>query len=102
MIDGEEAEEAEEEKEGGREKVSQAQPALDAAALRAMDKFSTRWIECWGGSRVYAVHVYDRGWRRVSRTFKSSEASDKLRDRMNADWRRYQAAMWDKPRRAAG
>ena len=64
-----------------------------------LDRFVTRWIDVWGGGRVWAVHTrepYGDDWKRVSRTFKSSAPADRLRDRMNADDRRYQNAMLEK------
>lgn len=64
-----------------------------------MDKFYVHLEEFWGGARKWAV--FERlpapeRWRRRSGFYETSAPAEKRCERMNGDWRRYQAAMLDK------
>jgi hypothetical protein len=64
-----------------------------------VEKFYVHSEEFWGGTRQWAVFErlpWPNRWRRASRFYVTSAPADKMRDRMNADWNRYQAAMADK------
>jgi hypothetical protein len=72
--------------------------------MRGERKFWVRRESCWGGVFVYFVAKRDE---QTGRTVNASGAcsteriATKLRDRMEADWNRYEQAMWSKPRAAA-
>lgn len=59
------------------------------------DPFYVRWIECWGGGRIWGVF---KDGARVAKVLKTEAAARKLCERMNTEWARYQMAIWDKPR----
>ena len=61
-----------------------------------MERFYVHSEECWGYARKWAVFErlpWPERWRRASRFYETSAPAEKLRDRMNADLARYQAAM---------
>jgi hypothetical protein len=62
------------------------------------DKFYVHSEEFWGyPSRRWAVfertEAWSGRWKRVSKFFLTSRPVEKLRDRMLADWTRYERAM---------
>jgi hypothetical protein len=61
-----------------------------------MEPFYVHSIEYWGAPNRWAVfRRLDRGWRQASKAFKTRGPAERMRDRMNADWKRYQFALWD-------
>jgi hypothetical protein len=69
-----------------------------------MDHYRTHSEEFWGyPGRQYAVYGRQSTGpdKRVSDFFKTRAQAEKLCSKMNADWSRYQNALWD-ARAAAG
>lgn len=62
-------------------------------------RFSVRWVECWGGSRVWEVVHYDGGRRiRDGKVHRTEMAAYNMAARMEADWDRYITAMLNSAR----
>jgi hypothetical protein len=59
------------------------------------ERYYVRREECWGGGHVYVV-VDRRSRRAASKADRSEAKVRKLCGRMNADWHRYQVAMFSK------
>jgi hypothetical protein len=66
------------------------------------EPFYVHSVEVWGRPNKWGVFErLPRGWRLAhQRTWETRGPAEALAARMNADWRRYQAAMWDKRRTA--
>lgn len=64
-----------------------------------MEKFYVHSEEFWGSTRQWAVFErlpWPDRWRRVSKFFLTPRPAEKLLDRMLADQRRYEQAMYEK------
>lgn len=52
------------------------------------NRYYVRRRECWGGTFVYCVADCETRCE-ASKSFRDSRTAERLKDRMNNDWRRY-------------